>query len=147
MINDGISVVKIQSKSLLCKLLALKANDKGVDPKLLVKDIYQTVSQMKDHLTNDQLLLVEQFVSFYKKISDETFEAIKKEVDMTNYASTISEYFKNEGKNEGRIEGTLSVIDNLVKSGINWAVIAEATGINQQKFQEMQHEYQMISSR
>ena len=57
----------IQKESLLCKLLALKANDKGTDPEVLVRGIYQTVSQMKDQLPRDILLLIEQFVSFYKK--------------------------------------------------------------------------------
>jgi len=88
----------IQKESLLCKLLALKANDKDTDPEKLVREIYQTVSQMKDQLSRDILLLIEQFVSFYKQISQETFERIKKEVNMTDYPETISEYYILEGE-------------------------------------------------
>jgi len=80
----------IQKESLLCKLLALKANDTDTDPEELVREIYQTVSQMKDQLPRDILLLIEQNVSFYKKISQEIFERIKKEVRMDDYPETIS---------------------------------------------------------
>jgi ABC-type branched-subunit amino acid transport system ATPase component len=82
-------------------LLALKANDKDTDPEKLVREIYQTVSQMKDQLSRDILLLIEQFVSFYKQISQETFERIKKEVNMNDYPETISEYYILEGEKRG----------------------------------------------
>jgi hypothetical protein len=45
---------------------------------------------MKDQLPRDILLLIEQNVSFYKKISQEIFERIKKEVRMDDYPETIS---------------------------------------------------------
>jgi hypothetical protein len=47
----------IKKHSLLCKLLALKANDKGTDPEQLVYDIYQAVAKMREQLTADQLLI------------------------------------------------------------------------------------------
>jgi hypothetical protein len=87
----------IQKQSLLCKLLALKANDKDTDPEELVKQIYQSVSEMKDSLSRDKLLLIEQFVSFYKKIPQENYERIKKEVGMTGYVETISDFIMQEG--------------------------------------------------
>ena len=46
----------IQKHSLMCKLLALKANDEGTDPKQLIYEIYQATAQMKTQLTTDQLL-------------------------------------------------------------------------------------------
>jgi len=64
----------LQSPSLLCKLLALKADDEGVSREYLVKKIYKTVSQMKNQLTNDQLLLVEQFVDYIKKFHSRNFK-------------------------------------------------------------------------
>ncbi|KPA11309.1 hypothetical protein MHK_008489 [Candidatus Magnetomorum sp. HK-1] len=139
----------IQKESLLCKLLALKANDKNTDPETLVRKIYQTVSQMKDQLPKDILLLIEQFVSFYKKISQETFERIKKEVNMTEYAESISEYYILEGKKlgekSGEIKTMLSVIDNLLKkNSVDWSFITSATGIDQQQYFEMQREYQRM---
>jgi len=48
---------------------------------------------MRDSLSRDKLLLIEQFVLFYKKIPQEIYERIKKEVDMTGYAETISDYY------------------------------------------------------
>ncbi len=106
-IKDEKSSDLIKKNLLICKLLALKANDRGTDPEVLVRDIYQTVSKMKDQLTNEQLLLIEQFVSFYKKIPQQIFENIKKEAEMSYIATTISEHYKNEGKMEGKIEGKI----------------------------------------
>ena len=152
----------IQKQSLLCKLLALKANDKDTNPEELVRQIFQSVSKMKKSLSKDKLLLIEQFVSFYKKISQETFELIKKEVDMTGYAETISDYYIQEGekkgekkgvkkgvkkgRKEGEIKATLSIIDNLLdKGGIDWSFITNSTGIDQQQYSQMQQEYQQLS--
>ena len=47
-----------QKHSLLCKLLALKANDEGTDPKQLIYEIYQATARMKEQLNTDQLLLI-----------------------------------------------------------------------------------------
>jgi len=58
-------------------LLSLKANDKNVDREFLVREIYKKTAEMSEILTNDQLLLIEQFVSFYKKIPETTFTNIK----------------------------------------------------------------------
>jgi hypothetical protein len=137
----------IQKESLLCKLLALKANDKNTDPEALVRKIYQAVSQMKNQLPRDILLLIEQFVSFYKKISQETFELIKKEVNMTDYAETISDYYIQAGEKKGKIEATLSIIDNLLKKKTaDWSFISSATGVDEQKYSEMQKEYQQLEA-
>jgi len=137
----------IQKESLLCKLFSLKANDKGTDPEALVRDIYKAVSQMKDQLPRDILLLIEQFVSFYKKISQEKFERIKKEVNMTDYPETISEFYILEGEKRGEMKATLSIIDNLMKNnGFDWQFIASTTGVNQQQYLEMQKEYQQLEA-
>ncbi|KPA15674.1 hypothetical protein MHK_004120, partial [Candidatus Magnetomorum sp. HK-1] len=105
---------------------------------------------MKKSLSKDKLLLIEQFVSFYKKIPHKTFELIKKEVDMTGYAETISDYYIQEGeekgKREGEIKATLSIIDNLLDKGdIDWSFITNSTGIDQQQYNQMQLEYQQLS--
>ena len=139
----------IQKQSLLCKLLALKANDKGVDPEYLVKEIYKAASKLKDTLTKDKLLLIEQFVSFYKKIPQEKFEEIKKEVLMSDYAETISDYYiqqgENNGKKIGKMEATLTIINNLLtKAGIDWNIITNATGVDQKQYLKMQQEYQQL---
>ncbi|QTA82241.1 Uncharacterized protein dnl_46140 [Desulfonema limicola] len=39
----------------MCKLLALKANDKGSDPEKLIYEIYLAAADMKESLTNEQL--------------------------------------------------------------------------------------------
>ncbi len=49
----------IKKHSLLCKLLAIKANNRGEDPEKLIREIYHAAARMKDRLTNDQLLLIE----------------------------------------------------------------------------------------
>lgn len=125
------SVIKVKSEkssdlikkhSLLCKLLALKANDKGTDPEQLVYDIYQTVAKMREQLTADQLLLIQQWVDYYKKISAQTYEKIKQEVNMAYVETTITEHIANQaearGEARGKILGQLETYEQLVKLGL-----------------------------
>jgi len=116
----------IKKHSLLCRLLALKANDEGIDPEKLIYEIYHAAASMKDHLTADQLLLINQWVDFYKKISEKTLEKIKKEVDMELVETTISEHIFNLGKVEGKVEGIIegevkgqiSILESLFRQGV-----------------------------
>ncbi len=57
----------IRKHSLMCKLLALKADDRKTDPEKLVRKIYRAAAAMKNELTREQLLLIDQWVGFYKK--------------------------------------------------------------------------------
>jgi len=125
-VKDEKSSDLIKKHSLLCKLLALKANDDGTDPEKLIYEIYHAAARMKDHLTADQLLLINQWVDFYKKIPPQTLEKIKKEVNMELVETTISEHIFNQGKIEGKAEGMaegqlkgqIAVLENLCQQGI-----------------------------
>jgi hypothetical protein len=111
----------IKKHSLMCRLLALKADDREADPEELIKEIYTAAAQMKDKLNNDKLLLIEQWVNAYKKILDKTVESIKKEVKMDMIATTISEHIFNQGeikgkikgKVKGKVEGKIELLENL----------------------------------
>ena len=119
---------------MLCKLLSLKANDGNIDREYLVREIYKTISEMYELLNNDTLLLIERFVSFYKKIPDKTFSNIKEEVNMPFVASTITEHIqyqselkgkregkiegKREGKIEGKIEGEINTLQKFYRQKI-----------------------------
>jgi len=70
-------------------------------------EIYRAVAAMKDELSNDRLLLVNQWTDFYRKTSDETLQKIRKEVGMELIETTISEHIRNQGKREGKIEGKI----------------------------------------
>ncbi|MCP4346149.1 MAG: hypothetical protein GY795_11565 [Desulfobacterales bacterium] len=108
----------IRKHSMLCKLLALKANDKGTDPEELVCEIYHTASELKDGLTNEQLLLMDQWVNAYKKVTDQTLDKIKKEVEMAFVATTITEHIQHESEIKGKIEGKIELLENLYSQGI-----------------------------
>jgi hypothetical protein len=116
----------IQKHSLMCKLLALKADDRETDRGMLVAEIYQTVEQMGDALDNDKKLLVEQWVNAYNNLPPKSLEKIKKEAKMSFVATTISEHIRNEGKIEGmteglakgKLEGQIQILENLYVSGI-----------------------------
>lgn len=95
----------IRKHSLLCKLLALKANDEGTDPEQLIYEIYQSASLLKDKLTTDQLLLIQQWVDFYKKVPATVVRKIKQRTNMEFVETTISEHIYNQGKTEGKVEG------------------------------------------
>jgi hypothetical protein len=94
-----------QKHSLMCKLLALKADDRETDRGMLVAGIYQIAEEMGDALDNDKKLLIEQWVNAYNNLPPNSLEKIKKEVKMSFVATTISEHIRNQGRIEGRIEG------------------------------------------
>jgi hypothetical protein len=102
----------------MCKLLALKADDRETDRGKLVAGIYNTAEQMGDALDNDKKLLIEQWVNAYNNLSPESLEKIKKEIKMNFVATTISEHIRNEGKIEGNVEGQIQLLDNLFVSGV-----------------------------
>ncbi len=95
----------IGKHSLLCKLLALKANDKGTDPEELIREIYRAASEMRDRLTNAQLLLIEQWVNAYKKVPEQTLGKIRKESKMEFIATTITEHIQRESEARGEAKG------------------------------------------
>ena len=103
---------------MLCKLLALKADDRNVQPEQIIYEIYQTAARMKDRLTNGQLLLIDQWINFYKKVSQEQLEEIKEEIEMSFVATTITEYIQHEAKEEGKIEGSIKTLEILFHEGI-----------------------------
>ncbi len=104
-VKDEKSVDLLKKRSLMCKLLALNADDRGMDVEKAIYEIYRAMRETE--LTNDQKLLIEQWLQAYKKVPDEIHERIKKEVKMTFVATTISEHIHNEGKMEGIVEGEL----------------------------------------
>ena len=116
----------ITKHSLVCKLLSLKANDKGVDREDLIRAIYQAVSEMKPGLTNEQMLLVSQWVDAYGKIAKQKIQKIKKEANMEAVETTIGEHFMNmgmekwmaKGMEQGMIEGKIRMIEDLYLKGM-----------------------------
>ena len=44
---------------------------------------------------------------------------------------------RHEGRQEGRHEGQLGTIESFLRAGIEWSVIEEATGIDQEAFQAL----------
>jgi len=135
----------IQKHSLLCKLLALKADGRGSDPGKLVYEIYRTAAEMKDKLTNEQLLLLDQWVSFYKKVSDQRLDRIKKEVNMEFVETTISEHIFNqgmikgiaEGEAKGEAKGRKKTAVNLLQMGIDIKTISQATGLSEEEIKQL----------
>ena len=91
----------IKQRSLLLKLLALKANDDGCRREELIRDIYRAVREQDKALTDEQKILVERFVEYYAALPRKDVNAIKKEVGMTFIASTLTEQLHHEGEERG----------------------------------------------
>jgi hypothetical protein len=118
----------IQKKSMLCKLLALQADDREADAEGLLREIYRAAAEMKEKgiLDDDGLLLLEQWVNVYTKAPAGTVGKIREETKMTFTATTISEHIRHEGRREGRREGRyegrhegeIRVLENLYRKGI-----------------------------
>ena len=106
-VNAETSQDLMQKHSLLCRLLALKANDKNTEPEQLIRAVYEAVTVFKPDLTHDQLLLINQWLDFYKKVPRQTFQQIKKEFNVAMIETTISEHIFNQGLAQGKAEGKL----------------------------------------
>ena len=51
---------------------------------------------------------------------------------------------KKRGK-KGEIKATISFINDMItKAGIDWSIITRATGIDHQKYVQMQKEYEQL---
>jgi len=135
----------IQKHSLLCKLLALKADDRDSDPEELIWEIYRAAAEMRERLTNDQLLLLDQWVSFYKKVPEQKLEKVKKEVNMESVSTTITEHVFNqgmikgitEGESRGEARGRKKTALNLLQMGIDINIIRQATGLSEEEIRQL----------
>jgi len=143
------SIDLIKKHSLMCKLLMLKADDRKTNPDELVYEIYRAAAAMKGELTNEQLLLIDQWVSFYKKVSDQRLDKIKKEIKMSFVETTITEHVYNqgwikgeaegkaEGEAKGKAEGKKDTAINLLKMGIDVKIINQATGFSKEEIKQL----------
>ena len=69
-------------------------------------------------------------------------EALRRHVpgpggDMKTYAEELLQEGLRKGRQEGRQEGQLGTIENFLRAGIEWSIIEEATGIDQEAFQAL----------
>jgi hypothetical protein len=49
-----------------------------------------------------------------------------------------------EWRLEGKMENSISIINNMKNMGIDWGIISKATGVDQDQYQQMQLEYQQL---
>jgi flagellar biosynthesis/type III secretory pathway protein FliH len=124
-VNAETSQDLMQKHSLLCRLLALKANDKNTEPEQLIRAVYEAVTVFKPDLTHDQLLLVNRWVEFYKKVPPRTFQQIKKKFNVALIETTISEHIFNQGLAKGKAEG---IAEGVSKGKVE----GKAEGLEQQ---------------
>jgi len=66
----------------------------GLSP--IFYEIYKAAVALKNELTNEQLLFIDQWVSFYKKVSDQRLDSMKKENKMSFVETTITEHVFNQ---------------------------------------------------
>jgi len=125
----------------MCKLLALKADDKKTNPDELVYEIYRAAAALKNELTNEQLLLIDQWVSFYKKVSDQRLDSLKKESKMSFVETTITEHVFNQGwikgEADGKADGKKETAINLLKMGFDVKIINQATGFSKEEIKQL----------
>ncbi|MCP4348603.1 MAG: hypothetical protein GY795_24235 [Desulfobacterales bacterium] len=82
-----------------------------------------------------------EWVSFYRKISDEKFDRIKKEADMDAVETTITEHIFNQGvikgEAKGKGEGRKETAINLLKMGMDANFISRATGLSEEEIKQL----------
>ena len=135
----------IKKHSLMCKLLTLKADDRKTNPDELVYEIYRAAAAMKDELTNEQLLLIDQWVNFYKKVSEKRLDTIKKEISMSFVETTITEHVYNQGWIQGEVDGEAKgeakakkeMAINMLKMGIDVETIWKASGLQKEEIKQL----------
>ena len=52
----------------------------------------------------------------------------------------------DEWKMEGKMEKSISIINNMKNMGMDWGIISKATGLNQQQYEKLQIKYQHLIS-
>ena len=114
--------------SLLSQLLASLPDHPGIDYKKVF--IYYIGATQTDAVVSE----------IFSKVQEH-----KKDSLGGDMLSAI-ESWELKGWNKGRIEATLSMIGTMKKSGMDWPIIANATGIDSQKYQQMQLEYQQLQA-
>ena len=117
-IKDEKSKDLISKSSLMCKLLALKADDRGTDRKELIGSILKTIAANEFDMDDHIKLLVLQWIDFYSNVSPEALRNIKKEVEMISTAATITEHYLNKGIARGIAKGEKRGIAKGEKKGI-----------------------------
>ncbi|KHD04705.1 hypothetical protein PN36_11665 [Candidatus Thiomargarita nelsonii] len=129
----------------MCKLLTLKADDRKTNPDELVYEIYRAAAAMKDDLTNEQLLLIDQWVGFYKKVSEPRLDKIKKEIKMSFIETTITEHIYNQGwikgEAKGETKGKKETAINLLQMGIDVEIINQATGFSEKEIKQLSSQF------
>jgi len=115
------SLSLIQHRSLLLKLLALRADDTDCDREMLIREIYRAVHEQENTLTERQKVLVEAVVEAYAELPPRAVTEIKREVGVTFVASNIEEHFihigQERGEQRGKILGALENMKELLADG------------------------------
>ena len=80
---------------------------------------------------------------------DEFADAVRRQVpgggELVNKAEEMVEIYgemrEREGRQEGRQEGQLATIEKLVRTGVAWSTIEAATGIDEETFDRLKHQF------
>ncbi|KPA13400.1 Transposase (putative), YhgA-like protein, partial [Candidatus Magnetomorum sp. HK-1] len=118
---------------ILCDLMAQLPQGPGIDYRRVFK-IYIAATQDRDKVLEFLAVMRQQPE---KEGGDDMLCAI----DEWKLEGEI------KGKMEGRMEKSISIVDNMKKMGVDWNFIANATGLNKQQYEEMQIEYQHLISK
>lgn len=115
----GLEAEKLsRHQTLLAKLLALKADDRSLDRKQLVQEIYLAAKAMGENIPDDINLLIQRFIKQYGRLPTQDIKAIQEAVDMIEVASTITEHYELRGKREGKILGRIEMLEDLKENGL-----------------------------
>ena len=83
----------------------------------------------------EKLLLIDQWVIFYKKVSDQRLDKMKEEIKMSFVETTITEHIFNQG--EAKVEGKKDTARNLLKMGFDVKIINQATGLQEKEIKQL----------
>jgi predicted transposase/invertase (TIGR01784 family) len=59
---------------------------------------------------------------------------------------TYAQELLQEGERKGKIKGQIEIIENLLKAGMEWALIESATGIDQNQLQALKQQLEEMRS-
>lgn len=136
----------VKYRTLLAKILALKADDHGTNRARLVREIYLAEADLKEALPDHISLLIERFIETYAKIPPNKVDQIKQEVQMSlSTAATITEFYGLVAKLEADIvntKKTLAMLERFKAKGIlnDEQYEAEATPLLQE-LERLESEY------
>ena len=105
-------------------LLALKADDRDIDRRSLVRHIFEHLARHLLEMSDDAVHLAHHFIYRYGKLTEAEIKAVQEEVPMNKNYDTVMDYYRDLYVEEGMEKGLEKGMEKGLEGG--WLEAVEA---------------------